>query len=107
MATDVMKLVQSVVAEKSAIADRERQLIESLNRVLPQMGYRVVPAEGSRRGGLRRGRSGSGPVKGAAKTIPCPHCTRRFAHPLHLGRHVAAMHQAKKGRKRAAKKKAA
>src|SRR5262245_35068738 len=101
MATDVVKLVQSVVAEKTAIASKERHLIDSLNRVLSEMGYQVVPAGGS---GARRART-SGPIRGAARTLPCPHCSRRFAHPLHLGRHTAAMHRARTRRRpaRAAK----
>jgi hypothetical protein len=96
MATDVVKLVQSVVAEKTAIASKERHLIDSLNRVLAEMGYQVVSVGSS---SPRRGRA-SGPVRGAARTLPCPHCSRRFAHPLHLGRHTAAMHRAR-GRRRA------
>jgi hypothetical protein len=98
MATDVVKMVQSVVAEKTAIASKERQLIDNLNRVLSDMGYQVVPTV---RGVPRRGRA-SGPVRGAERTLPCPHCPRRFAHPLHLGRHLAAMHRAR-GRRRAAR----
>ena len=100
MATDVVKLVQSVVAEKSALADKEKQLIENLNRVLPAMGYRVMRVERSRR---RRGRP-TRTTPEAEKTLVCPHCSRRFAHPLHLGRHVAAMHRSKKALKKRRRK---
>lgn len=100
---DVVKLVESVIAQKSAIADREKQLIANLNRVLPDMGYRVVPiAEGDgaeRALRVRRAHRASGrpmgPVREADKVLPCPHCPRKFAHPLHLGRHVGAMHRGK------------
>lgn len=100
MMTDVVKLVESVLAQKSAIADREKQLIANLNRVLPDMGYRVVPigeggsAERARRAQRASGRP-MGPVREADKILPCPHCPRKFAHPLHLGRHVGAMHRGK------------
>jgi hypothetical protein len=90
--------LQSVIAQKSAIADREKQLIANLNRVLPDMGYRVVPiAEGDGAERARRAHPASGrpigPVREADKVLPCPHCPRKFAHPLHLGRHVGAMHR--------------
>jgi hypothetical protein len=100
MANDVVKLVQSVVAEKSALADREKQLIDNLNRVLPAMGYRVMRVEQSRR---KRGRA-SRPTPEAEKTLVCQHCSRRFAHPLHLGRHMAAMHRSKKTLKKRRRK---
>ena len=56
------------------------------------------------------GRMASAPARGAAmakrsrstlrRTLKCPKCTRRFAMPLHLGRHLAATH--KGGRRKAA-----
>ena len=97
MATDVIKMVQSVLAEKTAIAAREKELIDNLNRVLPDMGYRVVPMGSTG----RRSSRPSGTVREADKTLSCPHCPRRFAHPLHLGRHVGAMHREKKRRRKA------
>lgn len=112
MMTDVVKLVESVIAQKSAIADREKQLIANLNRVLPDMGYRVVPiavggaAERARRAQRPSGRP-MGPVREADKILPCPHCSRKFAHPLHLGRHVAAMHRGKQAEGKPAGKSAA
>jgi hypothetical protein len=101
MATDLMKLVQSVLDQKRALDAKERDLIASLNRVLPDMGYRVVPTAPdaaasmgspgrSRRGGPRR--AGTAP-----KNLVCAQCGRRFSHPLHLGRHTAATHKSTGG----------
>jgi len=39
---DLLKSVESLLAEKQAIAAREKKLIEDLNTVLGKMGYRVV-----------------------------------------------------------------
>jgi hypothetical protein len=93
MPNDLMKLVESVLAEKRALDQKQRQLIDSLNRVLPDMGYQVVPTSDGRGTALsRRGRPR--PIApGAPKTLVCDQCGRRFAHPLHLGRHAAAMHK--------------
>jgi hypothetical protein len=97
MATDLMKLVQSVLAQKRALDAKERDLIASLNRVLPDMGYRVVATSGEearRPQGRRRSAMGAGrPVGSAPKNLVCAQCGRRFSHPLHLGRHTAATHK--------------
>jgi hypothetical protein len=84
MPTDVKKLVESVLAERTAVANKERELIDDLNRVLPDMGYRVVSITAPAR-----------PSPGGTKSLPCPHCARTFAHRLHLGRHLSATHGAK------------
>jgi hypothetical protein len=96
MPTDVLKLVESVLAEKTAVATKERELISNLNRVLPDMGYRVVPidAQASKsESRVRRGRL----IRPRGKPLVCPQCPRTFAHPLHLGRHMSATHGAKLG----------
>jgi uncharacterized C2H2 Zn-finger protein len=107
MPADVMKLFQSVLAEKTAVATKERELINNLNRVLPGMGYRVVPL-------ALRERTSHGPrprtlaARPGGKPLSCPRCSRTFAHPLHLGRHMSATHGAKqstaKAKAKAAKK---
>jgi hypothetical protein len=97
MATDLMKLVQSVLAQKRALDAKERELIDSLNRVLPDMGYRVVSTSGApARAPRRRGRpadSSNRAAGSAPKNLVCADCGRRFSHPLHLGRHRAATHK--------------
>ncbi len=97
MATDLMKLVQSVLDQKRALDAKERDLIASLNRVLPDMGYRVVPTAAdasSSAPSTRRGMRGRSRRAGTApKNLVCAQCGRRFSHPLHLGRHTAATHK--------------
>ena len=38
-----MKSVESLLADKQAIAAREKKLIDDLNAALGKMGYKVVP----------------------------------------------------------------
>ena len=42
----LVKSVESLLADKQAIAEREKRLLEDLNAALGQMGYRVVPSTG-------------------------------------------------------------
>jgi hypothetical protein len=91
MPNDLMKLVESVLAQRRAVDQKERQLIDSLNRVLPGMGYQVVPVSDARGGAPARRARRSRPS--AAKALVCPQCGRSFGHPLHLGRHMAATHK--------------
>ena len=95
MPADVLKLVESVLAQKTALANKERELINDLNRVLPGIGYRVVPL--ALRGPKpQNGRRRAGLVRTVGKPLSCPQCARTFAHPLHLGRHMSATHGAKR-----------
>ena len=80
------------------VAKTEQRLVEDLGRLLPTIGYRLVPLgaaalKSATRDGSRR-----------PKKFQCPKCDRRFAHPLPLARHLSATHGIKKG---AAGKKAA
>lgn len=45
--TSLVKSVESLLAEKQAMAAREKKLIEDLNAALGKMGYRVVSTKGS------------------------------------------------------------
>ncbi len=69
----LVKMVEGFLAEKEAIAAKEKKLVEDLNAVLGKLGYRVVPAKvtaGTTETGKKRGRPpGSGkatPPKTAA-----------------------------------------
>ncbi len=105
MVKDLVQYVKSFVGQKQAVAQKERQLIEDLNRVLPEIGYHVVPTASlgaepprpSTSNGTHAGKGKRAEGGGAsAKPLACPHCDRRFARPLHLGRHMAATHSKKK-----------
>src|SRR5262245_47927745 len=105
MPADVLKLVESVLAEKTAVATKERELISNLNRVLPGMGYRVVPIATQ----MQKAVGGPAPVRllrPEVKSLTCSQCARTFAHPLHLGRHMSATHGAKMNGSHAGKKRA-
>lgn len=71
------KILKGLLSERRAIAEKEKQFIGALNRVLGQMGYRVTPARGAapaeaapprRRRGRRPGRPrGRGPGRPAKR----------------------------------------
>jgi hypothetical protein len=92
--------LKKLARQKRGLKDRgrlveqvERRLVQNLSRVLPTIGYRLVPVAG--------GASKAGAMIGARrKRLRCPKCDRRFAHPLPLARHLSATHRV---RKRAAK----
>jgi hypothetical protein len=73
---------------RQVLTEKERRLIADLNRVLPRIGYQAIPT-GAKAASRRAG-------TGARKTLACPKCSRRFAHRLHLGRHLSATHKVKK-----------
>jgi hypothetical protein len=55
----LVKCVESLLAEKEAMAAKEKKLIEDLNAVLGKMGYRVMAAKATASttdGGKKRGR---------------------------------------------------
>lgn len=85
---DLTAPLRALHSRRQALAEKERRLIADLSRVLPKIGYRAVRA--GAKAALRR--SGAG----ARKTLACPKCSRRFAHRLHLGRHLSATHGIKK-----------
>jgi hypothetical protein len=93
MPVDVMKSLESIATEKQSLMKREQELITTLHRMLPRLGYRIVAsgvrdgADSGRSSRLRR------TLARRRKSIACPHCDRRFAHRLHLARHVSAIHR--------------
>jgi hypothetical protein len=71
--------VQSLITAKKDLFKLEGQLLRELGR----MAARGVPRAGS------SGASGR-------RLLACPRCPRKFALPLHLGRHISATHKRKK-----------
>lgn len=82
----VQQTLQSLLAARHQAARLEIQFFKQLRRMA------AAPARGSAT--ATRSRST------LKRTLKCPKCTRRFAMPLHLGRHLAATH--KRGRRKAA-----
>jgi uncharacterized C2H2 Zn-finger protein len=80
------------------VAKTERRLVEDLGRLLPTIGYRLVPVGAAKLKGM--------PSDGArrVKRLLCPKCDRRFAHPLPLARHLSATHGIKKGAPKSGRK---
>jgi len=79
------------------VAKTERRLVEDLGRLLPTIGYRLVPLTAARLKGMAVNGTGR------PKRLQCPKCDRRFAHPLPLARHLSATHGAKKAERRGLK----
>jgi hypothetical protein len=106
MTANLVSPVKTFLQQRHALAAKEKQLIADLNRVLPQLGYHVVPLDNGK--SVTAAETGAGTTtrpqaqpRTAPKSLACPRCARRFAHPLHLGRHVSATHGIKRKKKRA------
>jgi len=90
MTRDFVKAIESLAAERRAVADKEEQLLALLGRVLAGFGYRLVRGTRAVRVAARR------LARSAGGAFVCPRCSRRFAQAMHLGRHLAASHGAKR-----------
>src|SRR6266542_4680800 len=84
---NLLSTLRSLVKEKLSVRRKENELLSMLNRLLPSIGYKIVPTRGN------GGEGSATPSAAAPKSLACPHCDRRFAQPLHLGRHVSAAHK--------------
>jgi hypothetical protein len=96
MAANFLRAFQALSSEKEAVRKREEKLVSGLRETLERLGYRLEPlnANGSarrtRRTPLRRA------LSSGSKPLTCSECGRTFALPLHLGRHMGAMHKGKR-----------
>ena len=66
---DLVKSVEGLLAEKQAVAAREKKLIEDLNAVLGKMGYRVVSTKSGVHTGTEAGKKPGRPP-GSGKGQP-------------------------------------
>lgn len=62
--------LESFLAEKEAVAEKEKELIPSLNSVLAKLGYEVVPMRAAPADGRRRRRRKPGRPRGARPGRP-------------------------------------
>jgi hypothetical protein len=87
--------------KEQKIADTQRRLLSEVGRLLSRFGYTLVAVNG---GGAERT-----PARGRRRTVPkqrlkCAECDRPFAYPMHLARHMSAVHgAAKRARAKAVK----
>jgi hypothetical protein len=74
----------------------ERRVLGRVDRLLSQLGYRLIAGDGptSRAGAVGRWK------QELPKTLGCPKCNRRFSHRLPMARHMSAMHGGRKNAKR-------
>jgi hypothetical protein len=101
MAADLLKTFQTLVTDKRAILLREEKLVTGLRHVLGRLGYQleaIAANGGSRPSGKTSWSRSAQAGSRASGAISCPECRRTFALPLHLGRHMSAMHAAGKAR---------
>jgi hypothetical protein len=114
MADRLLSSLKTLARQRQVIKEKERQVeqverrfLENLGRLLTPLGYRLIPVNGR---ATKSGRSlgASSTPSPLIKRLRCPHCDRRFARPLHLGRHLSAAHSKKASapakKQRAAKK---
>lgn len=63
-----------------------RRAVSGLRALLAEFGYTIVPAiRAQAKSAIRR-----------SKRLACPRCSRRFALPMNLGRHLSATHGRRK-----------
>jgi uncharacterized C2H2 Zn-finger protein len=74
----------------------ERRVLGRVDRLLAQLGYRLIAGNGptSRPGAVGRRK------QELPKTLRCPTCDRRFSRQMHVARHMSAMHGGQKKAKR-------
>jgi len=79
MTRNPFRALKRLLAERRNLARREQKLLEQMISALPAA---------TSVNGTRLGKSAS-----ERKALTCPRCERRFALPMHLGRHMAMSHR--------------
>ena len=82
MSTQLVKTLRAVLKAKDVASAMERRFLRQLAILVP-----AVIVNGRRAASTARPR-----LRGRRRALRCPKCSRRFALPLHLGRHVSATH---------------
>ena len=78
MTRNPFSALRRILSERRELARREQRLLDEMIGVLPRSGANAArPAKASSR----------------RKALACPRCERRFAMPMHLGRHMAMSHK--------------
>ena len=87
--TDLQRAKLDLAKRARRQATTERRIVERLRRALAGVGYRLEPLTVADAGGSPR----AGGTRRRRRVLRCPHCDRRFSHPLPMARHVAASHK--------------
>jgi len=82
MPANLSAMLRSVLKAKQTASSLEFRLLQEMARTLP-----TATANGSSMKASRVTRR---------RSLKCPRCDRRFAMPVHLGRHLSATHGKKK-----------
>jgi len=77
MATNLPRMLRSLLKAKHAAATQELHFLKEIAERIP---VAAAPGRGTSTGPARR------------RTLKCPRCSRKFARPVHLGRHLSATH---------------
>lgn len=99
----IAKQREAIKSLERRLADRERTLVADIGRALSGFGYRlarldeaIVAAPARRKRKLL-----------VRQDLKCPKCERRFFFPMHVARHMNAVHRRKAKRRDQQKIKAA
>ncbi len=83
MPANLSATLRSLLKAKQTASLIELRLLQEVARTLP-----TVSASGSSKNTV--------PTLARRRTLKCPRCDRRFARPVHLGRHLSATHGRRK-----------
>ena len=87
MPANLSAMLRSLLKARQTASSTELQFLREVARTLP-----TASPNG------RRSAKMAAPANARRRMLKCPSCDRRFARPIHLGRHLSATH----GRKRRA-----
>ena len=79
--TSLKQTVRSLIAAKKSIVTLEGRLLQTLARMATNGRAQAAKPRSTRR-----------------RVLQCPRCSRKFALPLHLGRHLSVTHKRKSQR---------
>jgi hypothetical protein len=83
MSRNVAALLRRLLVARTALVQREQQVLEQIANALPELSANGTTRKVTRRASARR-------------SLRCSRCDRRFALPMHLGRHLATSHRRRK-----------
>lgn len=91
MAMNIVRELEQIASRRKQLIFAGQRLIQELNRILPALGYQVVPARQAPVAQVEMNRPAVTPLE-RPKRLRCSECSRTFGQPMNLGRHMAATH---------------